>query len=196
MDAPTVLETQILDRLQEVLEAHPAGLSEYLLFKRLKEEGSPPFAAASFDSSVGLYAAHFLLFHWLYRLQDRRCRERRGGLEIHCLKIRLLPFRSAAGGLPAPHDSLRDYYLDLEHLRGITPGDVDRLLNQFWARFRNRDRCHDALKVLGLEAGACARDIQRRYRRLAMKHHPDRGGDTARFQEIHAAMQVLAGRRG
>jgi DnaJ-class molecular chaperone len=34
-------------------------------------------------------------------------------------------------------------------------------------------------------------DIKRAYRRLAMQHHPDRGGDQAKFQEIQQAYDVL-----
>lgn len=186
----------MLDRLEEILEAHPAGLREYALLRRLAQDGVAPFAGASFDSGVALYEAHFLLFHWLYRLRDRRCRERRGGLEIHCLQIRLVPFAEGPTGLPASHDPLRAFYLDLGHLRGITAQDLDRLLGAFWARWRRRDRVHDALAVLGLAEGVRPAEVRRRYRRLAMTHHPDRGGDTARFQEINAAMRVLTERRG
>jgi curved DNA-binding protein CbpA len=33
--------------------------------------------------------------------------------------------------------------------------------------------------------------IKRRYRRLAMRHHPDRGGDGVRLREINAALATL-----
>jgi DnaJ-class molecular chaperone len=45
--------------------------------------------------------------------------------------------------------------------------------------------------VLGLEPGATAEEIKRAYRQLAMKHHPDRGGDVKRFQDINHAYQAL-----
>jgi len=45
--------------------------------------------------------------------------------------------------------------------------------------------------TLGVAEDATADDIKRTYRRLASQHHPDRGGDTARFQEIQAAYDVL-----
>jgi len=42
-------------------------------------------------------------------------------------------------------------------------------------------------------------DIKKEYRRLAMLHHPDRGGSTAKMQEInaayHAALQRANGQR-
>jgi|ERR1700731_1008159 len=41
-----------------------------------------------------------------------------------------------------------------------------------------------ALNALGLPPGATEAEIKERWRRLAMANHPDRGGDTAMFQEL------------
>lgn len=49
----------------------------------------------------------------------------------------------------------------------------------------------DYYRILGVERTATADDIKRAYRRLASQHHPDRGGDTAKFQEIQEAYSVL-----
>jgi DnaJ-class molecular chaperone len=49
----------------------------------------------------------------------------------------------------------------------------------------------DHYSTLGLSRTATADDIKRAYRRLASQHHPDKGGDTAKFQEIQAAYDVL-----
>ena len=35
----------------------------------------------------------------------------------------------------------------------------------------------DVYKILGLEVDATDKDVTKRYRKLALKHHPDRGGD-------------------
>ena len=50
----------------------------------------------------------------------------------------------------------------------------------------------DYYKTLGLPRTATADDIKRAYRRLAMQHHPDRGGDQTLFQEINEAYGVLS----
>jgi DnaJ-domain-containing protein 1 len=48
-----------------------------------------------------------------------------------------------------------------------------------------------ALAVLGLPPDATHQQIKRRYRELAKKHHPDRGGDPREMQRIIAAYELL-----
>jgi len=49
----------------------------------------------------------------------------------------------------------------------------------------------DHYATLGVAKTATADDIKRAFRKLASQHHPDKGGDTARFQQIQAAYDVL-----
>lgn len=46
--------------------------------------------------------------------------------------------------------------------------------------------------ILGVARDSDAETIKRAYRKLAGQHHPDRGGDTARFQEIQNAYETLS----
>ena len=50
----------------------------------------------------------------------------------------------------------------------------------------------DYYNILGIDRSSTADDIKRAYRKLASQHHPDKGGDTARFQEIQEAYATLS----
>ena len=50
----------------------------------------------------------------------------------------------------------------------------------------------DYYATLGVARTASDDDIKRAYRKLASQHHPDRGGDTARFQDIQEAYATLS----
>jgi curved DNA-binding protein len=49
----------------------------------------------------------------------------------------------------------------------------------------------DYYSQLGLQRGASDEDIKKAYRSMAMKHHPDRGGDEQKFKEISTAYEAL-----
>ena len=49
----------------------------------------------------------------------------------------------------------------------------------------------DYYSQLGLKRGASEDDIKKAYRSMAMKHHPDRGGDEQKFKEISTAYEAL-----
>ena len=50
----------------------------------------------------------------------------------------------------------------------------------------------DHYSTLGISKNASDEDIKRAYRKLAMKHHPDRGGDQTQFQKIQEAYDTLS----
>lgn len=47
-------------------------------------------------------------------------------------------------------------------------------------------------KILQIDKSATANDVKKAYRKLAMTHHPDKGGDEAKFKEISQAYEVLS----
>lgn len=50
----------------------------------------------------------------------------------------------------------------------------------------------DYYKTLGVDRTATPDQLKQSYRRLASQHHPDKGGDTAQFQEIQEAYATLS----
>merc|ERR1719356_2198421 len=47
-------------------------------------------------------------------------------------------------------------------------------------------------KLLEVDKNASDAEIKKAYRKLAVKHHPDKGGDPEKFKEITRAYEVLS----
>ncbi len=52
-------------------------------------------------------------------------------------------------------------------------------------------RQKDYYSILGARSGAPREEIERRYKRLARRHHPDRGGDEEEMKALNEAWRVL-----
>lgn len=184
------MNSALVEALHAILRANPDGLSEHELIGKLARD-NPAFGPDAFADELTLFQCHFILFHHLYRLRDELWNKGEGDLAIHCLKIELHPCLKESGPFPAAHDPLRDYYLDLTNLESTGKQEVLKMLDTFWLRFARLDRRAEALAALGLADPVDDLDIKRRYRELAMEHHPDRGGEMKKLQEINAAMGLL-----
>ena len=182
----------VLAAIEKFLRAHPEGLSELQLIRQLRDILPASELVETAYNGLALFRRHFLLFHYLYRLQILLWHQQAGHLQISPLCIQLLPYR--AGPLELTEDDpLRDYYLELDHLDSTSKTDVEAMLQKFWQRFRNPAGRKEALCALGLVDPVDDAEIKRRYRKLAMEHHPDRGGSTDALQVINAAIRVLLG---
>ena len=57
---------------------------------------------------------------------------------------------------------------------------------------QNRQNNNNELyKILGIAKNATEKDIKKAYRKLALTHHPDRGGDEDKFKKISGAYEIL-----
>ena len=179
--------------LLQLLHGHPAGLSEYALLQALAERFPDSLFAEPgvLRDPLQLFRVHFLLFHQLYQLADQLGDDGLT-LQIHALNIQVRPRASGTEALQVD-DPLRRYYLDWAQWRTTNRDDVEQLIDSFWRRRApvSAPEVDAALAVLGLEPGADAVACRRQYRRMLSVHHPDRGGSTARAQEINQAMLIL-----
>lgn len=50
----------------------------------------------------------------------------------------------------------------------------------------------DYYSTLGLNKNASKQDIRKAYKKLSMRHHPDRGGDENQFKKINEAYSILS----
>ncbi len=187
------LASELGEQILPLLRNSPAGLSEYELFAALYECGDERFDISKLRETFSLFCAHFRLFNALYCLRDKLWAAQSGQLEISPLRIILRDYDPLLGGAHplGEVDALRDYYLDNTHLEQTTAEELEQMLDKFWSRLNGSEKRRQALAVLGLADPIDAMAIKQHYRRLAMEHHPDRGGDTARLQLINAAMAVL-----
>jgi len=88
-------------------------------------------------------------------------------------------------------DGMKSYYLDGKNLEGMTEEGLRDLVDRFFRWMGSRGDVTRALEVLGLPQDAPPGVVKARWRKLSLDHHPDRGGDPARFQELSAAWAVL-----
>ncbi|HHJ13761.1 MAG TPA: molecular chaperone DnaJ [Gammaproteobacteria bacterium] len=188
------LPESLFAAIEQELEATPAGLREHDLLQRLRARGFFDFLPPPPAPPHALFQAHFLLFHALYRLGERLAGTHTALLEIGPLCIRRLPWRAGKQGL-SQADPLRDYYLDWSNFEQTGEQEVAELIAGFWRRLARLDGRAAALAELGLEDPVDDATIKQTWRRLAMEHHPDRGGDTERLQALNAALECLIGQR-
>ena len=176
--------------IEQELDQHPDGVREYDLIGALKSRGFFDFLPAPPAEPIHLFRAHFLLFHALYTLAERLAAAQQGLMEIGPLCIRRLPWSPGDLSLTMP-DPLRAYYLDWSNLDNTSRDDVSRLIGSFWKQLGKIENRDEALAELGLQDPVDDATIKLAWRRLAMAHHPDRGGDTERLQAINAAIDCL-----
>ncbi|NLW05040.1 MAG: DnaJ domain-containing protein [Pseudomonadaceae bacterium] len=189
-------ETRLFEDLIEVLSSFPEGINEHALLKALDEKGTINLEADTFSDNVKLFRTHFLLYNALYQLRDNLWQTAKGHLEITAVRLHLQTYHPGNSALQQ-HDPMRDYYLDMDMLEKTTQQDIETALNNFWKRlheesiFSGGGLKAKAFKTLGLQEGVSTKEIKLSYRRLAMLHHPDRGGDAEKLQTINEAMEVL-----
>lgn len=84
-------------------------------------------------------------------------------------------------------DNLAAIAATLEAMRAIERHGGAEILDRAFTGFTALPQPEQWFEVLGVSAHATDEQIETAYRALAMKHHPDRGGDGAEMARINAA---------
>ncbi len=190
---PDLTSNPLLPELLDLLRQNPEGISEFSLMKAL--ERHEVFTDLAEDYQLRLFQKHFMIMHGLYTLQTRLWYEEQLRVEISPLSVRLytegVEDVTEQAGVPGAGDRLREYYLDWQQLGSTSAEDVQKLLHGFWKQCFDPGERQQALLVLELEEGASQETIRQRYRQLAARLHPDKGGDSEAFIEVRRAYEVL-----
>lgn len=176
-----------------IVRTATASISEYELIGLLKKETSR-LPSLCDSQQLALFQIHFLVMNALYQLQAE-LREEGLYLAISPLAIVLHPAADKDAKSLVGDDGeqkLREYYLDLRHLHDTGEEDVLKLLGSFWQRYNALDQAGDAYRCLDATPADSWTLIQKNYRRLAAKHHPDRGGDVKKFLAVREAYEILS----
>lgn len=182
--------------IADILLSFPGAMKEYDLIQQLQQ---PPYKLLSdiaLRGDLQLFRTHFLVFHSLYRLQALWRHERAFELHIDPLHIELQKYQPSVAGL-SRQDPLQAYYSDWDNMTGTTQADVDALLMSFWQGLGGltpiaSNDVESALQTLELSIVPTSLSVLRNhYRGLVHTHHPDKGGELERMQEIQAAYTVV-----
>ncbi len=186
-----------LSRLQEacesILRTTPEGLSELALIKALQREPWELFGNVEFGDPALLYPVHFQLFHVLYRWRNELVAENQETIEINPLNIRLRALDPSYGTSPGKEDPLQAFYLDIGN-HELPESVINRMLNDFWQGISRPDDGELAVACDTLHLDCPPRAMttaKSQFRKLAMQHHPDRGGDTEKLQQLNHAIGII-----
>ena len=182
----------LLAPLLTLLQEAAASYKVHELLAALRQQGAIPTLAG--DEQLQLFRVNFLIMNALYQLQAELYEEG-WWLVISTLDIRLEPL---VGSSEANHgfalgENLRSYYLDWQVFWQTDRAEVEALLNRFWRAYDGEGHKAEALALFELNEGTSQEAIRRRWRELALQHHPDRGGNAETFIRIRWAWEVLRG---
>lgn len=190
-EIPINTPPELMKLIETLLRNHPSGMREIELIHALNEEVPELISKDSLSDSLKLFRVHFVLFNALYQLRLNLIEQQSGLLEIGQITIVLYPWSSSESQQLTKHDTLQKYYLDYTNLRETDRQQIEEMLDGFWKKFLAQDGKEEALELLQLPAQSSKKQIRDQYRRLSMVHHPDRGGDTLKYQKINDAYSLL-----
>ncbi len=194
----SAMDNPLIWPIFEVLKSSTSAWKVHVLSAHLHELGY----ISEFDEvpEKDVFKRNFLIMNALYQLQEILIPEY--WLQVDSMDIKLFFYSSASTADQTINstDPLREYYLEWSNYEA-TEGEVKRLLNEFWKRYQsfigdspkeiNLTR-KKALDMFELDEFATQDEIRKRWRKLALKWHPDRdGGDSHTFRLLCEAWNLL-----
>lgn len=88
-------------------------------------------------------------------------------------------------------DNMRAVGKTLESIRSIERWGSGSMVEQAFAGFTALPAPEQPFQILGVGANASTEEIERAFRLLAQKHHPDRGGEQHTFARISRARDQM-----
>lgn len=143
-----------------------------------------------------LFKKNFLIMNALFQLNEDLIGTQYIVI-IETLEIRLININE--NQISKPNKNLKDYYLDWANFETNSEA-IESLLNAFWQNSSTYDvkntyspeKISSALQFFQLPESATATQISKRWKTLALKHHPDKpNGDKDVFQQLQIHWQVL-----
>ena len=185
--------TQLRDATEAILRTTPDGLTELALIRALQQPPWSVLGEIDFRTPAAIYPAHFLLFHTLYRWRCELSEAGEETLEINALCIRLRSVTDARRSELGQADPLQAFYLDLDNY-ALETDTIDRMIDDFWQGIQRPADTELAAACQRLDIACPPESLQTArssFRRLAMRHHPDRGGSTGALQQLNEAIAVV-----
>lgn len=174
-------------------------LKEYEIIGKWKQLGWLP--SNCLGSSLQLFRTHFFIFHQLFHFHKRLLAQRAGRLNIHTLEIKYeeadqnVSNKEIKEGFRIQElcklDSLLHYYLDWRPLFETKSDEIQRLMEFAAAGISKPHRLQEALHRFELTPPLSAQKIKHQYRKLAKRHHPDKGGSLSEIQMINEDKVLL-----
>lgn len=189
------MENPLLWPILDVLRKQPSGWKVHTLASHLGDLGYIPLLDPLPEKD--LFKRNFLIMNALYQLQETLYPD--NWLQVAAMDIVLMSSHHASGHEVDHQDPLRDYYIQWQNYEA-DEGEVKRLLNDFWSKYRHFVGSHNgkdmdrekALRLFELPYDSSQSDIRRTWRKLALKWHPDReSGNSERFRILCEAWNVL-----
>lgn len=166
----------------------------HTLASELKQRGFLDTLAA--EPERDLFKRNFLIMNALYQLQQQLMPKQQ--LVVKSLHIELV--NSSSYNQLHPNDPLRDYYLNWQNFETSTD-EVKALLDSFWQQFRrptyreiplSNEQQQQLLVRWQLTSPVTLKELQKRWRQLAVQHHPDKqGGDNEVFKQLKIEYEQL-----